>query len=124
MGGRDPLAAAVSVGLCRREVVPPPINPLTQIVAREPSDSHLTRDAEAQELRAQLDRLESLLGGISKSPLTAGAVAAAGLTNFGQEVAEESAAEALGLLAVSSAVLTAPIVHVADGLSVTARRLK
>ncbi|GAA5872573.1 hypothetical protein JCM3774_006855 [Rhodotorula dairenensis] len=60
---------------------------------------HLTRDAEAQELRAQLDRLESLLGGLSKSPLTAGAVAAAGLTNFGQEVAEESAAEALGLLA-------------------------
>ncbi|GAA6037126.1 hypothetical protein JCM8097_008749 [Rhodosporidiobolus ruineniae] len=74
---------------------------------------HLTRDAEAQELRLQLDRLENLLGalgGTNPALLAAaglgggagGAVSAAGGEggpNTG--VAEKSAAEALGLLAAN-----------------------
>lgn len=65
------------------------------------SRRHLTRDAEAQELRLQLDRLEGLLGALSKNPIAAGAVAASGLVQSGRkEGEEESAAEALGLLAV------------------------
>ncbi|BGP13854.1 hypothetical protein JCM10213_002492 [Rhodosporidiobolus nylandii] len=64
---------------------------------------HLTRDAEAQELRLQLDRLESLLGAFSGNPAALAAVAAAGVggTPNGEGVAEKSAAEALGLLAAN-----------------------
>ncbi|GAA5945836.1 hypothetical protein JCM3775_001900 [Rhodotorula graminis] len=62
---------------------------------------HLTRDAEAQELRVQLDRLEQLIGGITGA---AGA-AAGGTPREGgalSGVAEENAAEALGLLAANT----------------------
>ncbi|GAA6058240.1 hypothetical protein JCM3770_007429 [Rhodotorula araucariae] len=68
---------------------------------------HLTRDAEAQELRIQLDRLETLIGGLTGNPAGAAAVIAA--TGAAREagaptgVAEENAAEALGLLASKQA---------------------
>ncbi|GAA5867953.1 hypothetical protein JCM1840_003500 [Sporobolomyces johnsonii] len=60
---------------------------------------HLTRDAEAQELRLQLDRLENLLGALggNSAAAPAGGTPAAGTS--GEGVAEKSAAEALGLLA-------------------------
>ncbi|GJN88581.1 hypothetical protein Rhopal_001547-T1 [Rhodotorula paludigena] len=68
---------------------------------------HLTRDAEAQELRIQLDRLETLLGGLGSNPALAAAAAAAGIGSAegGAQagVAEENAAEALGLLAANTA---------------------
>ncbi|GAA5929435.1 hypothetical protein JCM1841_004641 [Sporobolomyces salmonicolor] len=60
---------------------------------------HLTRDAEAQELRLQLDRLENLLGALSGTPAAAAAGGAPAAGTSGEGVAEKSAAEALGLLA-------------------------
>ncbi|BGP06024.1 hypothetical protein JCM10049v2_001843 [Rhodotorula toruloides] len=72
---------------------------------------HLTRDAEAQELRLQLDRLEGLLGALSGHPIAAAVGlagppgAAAGGPSAG--MAEENAAEALGLLAANSSTTAA-----------------
>ncbi|GAA5845720.1 hypothetical protein JCM9279_006084 [Rhodotorula babjevae] len=65
---------------------------------------HLTRDAEAQELRVQLDRLEQLIVGITGGAGVA-AGAAGGTPREGgalSGVAEENAAEALGLLAANT----------------------
>ncbi|GAA5848545.1 hypothetical protein JCM8547_004546 [Rhodosporidiobolus lusitaniae] len=70
---------------------------------------HLTRDAEAQELRLQLDRLENLLGALGGNPAAMAAAAAAnvpgagGATPSGSGTAEKRAAEALGLLAANPA---------------------
>ncbi|GAA5968205.1 hypothetical protein JCM11641_003769 [Rhodosporidiobolus odoratus] len=75
---------------------------------------HLTRDAEAQELRLQLDRLEGLLGLVSNNPAALIAAAAAGGTPVeggpSTGVAEKSAAEALGLLAANPPATSGRIV--------------
>ncbi|TNY19794.1 hypothetical protein DMC30DRAFT_447602 [Rhodotorula diobovata] len=67
---------------------------------------HLTRDAEAQELRVQLDRLEQLIAGITGNPAAAAAIAATGAAagegGALSGMAEENAAEALGLLAANT----------------------
>ncbi|GEM09640.1 C6 transcription factor [Rhodotorula toruloides] len=72
---------------------------------------HLTRDAEAQELRLQLDRLEGLLGALSRHPIAAAVgLAASPTTPAGGPstgMAEENAAEALGLLATNSSTAAA-----------------
>ncbi|GAA5885428.1 hypothetical protein JCM6882_009617 [Rhodosporidiobolus microsporus] len=71
---------------------------------------HLTRDAEAQELRLQLDRLESLLGALGSNPTALAIATVAGVTNgaAGPPTDEKNAAEALGLLAANPAAATSP----------------
>ncbi|GAA5830301.1 hypothetical protein JCM11251_001298 [Rhodosporidiobolus azoricus] len=75
---------------------------------------HLTRDAEAQELRLQLDRLESLLGSLGSNPAALAVAAAAGAGtgtpsgSGGPPTDEKNAAEALGLLAANPAAAASP----------------
>ncbi|GAA6062056.1 hypothetical protein JCM10212_005041 [Sporobolomyces blumeae] len=78
---------------------------------------HLTRDAEAQELRMQLDRFETLLGALTANPAAVAAAVAAGGNGAASGsgpagpstgVAEKGAAEALSLLATNPASSTTP----------------